>query len=167
MGKETIVGSTGIGVGYIHYGSRAFDPLRFMPIKNVECMSKPNGGLWGSPVGAEYGWDKLCAEKGLGDCSEEDSFGFTLVDGSKVCHINSAKDLRKLPRIKTFSAPYMWVCLDFERIVVNGVDAIQLNIGSERFTAKHERLCNKLYGWDCDTILVLNKNAIIEIGGKT
>ena len=38
---------------YIHYGSKQFDISKFEPIRN--WWNKPHGGLWASPVNAEYG----------------------------------------------------------------------------------------------------------------
>jgi len=48
------------------------------------------------------------------------------------------------------------VFLDFEKIK-ESYDAIELLI------SKDQRLYYKLYGWDCDCILVLNKDAIEEV----
>ena len=36
---------------YIHYGCTSFDKLKFQEIK---------GGLWASPIDAEYGWKDWC-----------------------------------------------------------------------------------------------------------
>ena len=45
---------------YIHYGSDHFYPECFIPIRNSEWQPKPEGGLWGSREGDEFGWDCDC-----------------------------------------------------------------------------------------------------------
>ena len=49
----------------------------------------------------------------------------------------------------------MWVCLDFEQLLKNGIDAVQLSL----FIGNYE-LYYKLYGWDCDSILIMNPDII-------
>ena len=41
---------------YIHYGHTKFDKSVFNKIKNVDCSTKPKGGLWASDVESEHGW---------------------------------------------------------------------------------------------------------------
>ena len=144
---------------YIHYGSDGFDPSKFRRIENVKFFTKPKGGFWGSPLSAEYGWAKWCKDNNLRECDKEESFIFTLKDSAKVLKLVSFIDLMPLPKRTEadegfFSYDfdtYASVYLDFERLLKDGVDAIEIKI---------EGLYFLLYGWDCDSILVMNKDVV-------
>ena len=141
---------------FIHYGSDKYDPAKFCPIKRHEFLSKPVGGLWGSPVDAEYGWKDWCEHNGLIHLLRDSSFKFRLSDTAKILYIRSVDDLVELPVINDedmLFAPHIWIRLDFEQLLSDGIDAIQINMGGELYF--------KLYGWDCDSILVMNKDVII------
>ena len=47
--------------------------------------------------------------------------------------------------------------IDFELMIKNGIDVIEFNLSND------EDLYFALYGWDCDCILVLNPEVIIQI----
>lgn len=142
---------------YIHYGNTHFEADRFKEIKNAIWV-KPHGGFWASPIDAAYGWKDWCGESEFRDCLEENSFKFTLRDDAKVLVINTYEELLKLPRQhmqESFSCPGS-VYLDFEQIIANGYDAIEVNLSNDN------RLYWALYGWDCDSLLVLNKDIVKE-----
>lgn len=136
---------------YIHYGHQQFDSSLFTEIKNCNFV-KPNGGLWASNVNAEYGWKDWCTENDFRECNEENSFKFKLKSGTKVLKIDSKNILKELP---TVNIPYnfSWVNLDFEEIK-KSYDAIEVLISND------DGLYYDLYGWDCDSLLVLNKECI-------
>jgi len=148
---------------YIHYGSKEFDKTRFQPIKNHEIMAKPEGGLWASQVGCEFGWKEWCDSSKFKDCTKENSFTFTLAENANILYINSVDDLEPLPKIKSIIPDGIssWVTLDFEALMKDGVDAIQVDMSNEVCSDYLNRLHYKLYGWDCDSILILNKDVII------
>lgn len=136
---------------YIHYGHNRFDRSIFKPIKNKDMpWVKPTGGLWASPIDADYGWRNWCNDEKFRECVEGNSFKFTLPDAN-ILYISSVKDTMGLP-IK--SVHFESIFLDFEELVRMGYDAIELNISSDR------ELYWRLYGWDCDSILVMNPNKI-------
>ena len=143
---------------YVHYGSKQFDLSKFHPVKNREYFSKPEGGLWGSPINTEYGWKQWCDNSGFKECTEENSFKFKLKQTANLLTINSVNDLDGLPKIDVpFSA---WVVLDFEKLLKDGIDAIELNMSSNDSYGT-ENLYFKLYGWDCSSILVMNPDILI------
>lgn len=150
---------------YIHYGSDHFDRNKFMPITNKSYpWAKPHGGMWSSPVDSNDTWEDWCQGNGVGLDKLDEQFRFILADSSRVLRINSNKDLDNL-----YSQGYnrsnfdQYPCLvdddqyylDFEKILANGYDAIQVTITNETYWS--------LYGWDCDTLLVLNPDCVIEI----
>ena len=49
----------------------------------------------------------------------------------------------------------MWCFLDFEKLS-KSYDVIEVNISADR------DLYWELYGWDCDSILVMNPSVIVE-----
>lgn len=138
---------------YIHYGHKRFEKNKFEHIKNREYFTKPYGGLWASPIDAEYGWKDWCKAEDYAECREQNSFTFTLSDSSNIFHIRSVQDLQSLPQQK-HEKPLAYD-LDFEEILRSGYDAVELHLSEDR------ELYWELYGWDCDSILVLNKEAIV------
>lgn len=142
---------------YIHYGNTKFDPDLFRPIRNE--FVKPLGGMWASPVEAGYGWKDWNESSQCRECDEANSFRFTLKDGANVVHIYSVDDLKKLPQSKK---QRMWssYMLDFEKMLEQGVDAIELHLSEEKEHGPTDGLYFALYGWDCDSILIMNKDII-------
>lgn len=137
---------------YIHYGTNSYDKNKFKDIKNRYLMSKPLGGLWASEVNDAYGWKQWCEDNDYNMFSINKSFKFKLKKESNIVTINKVEDLEKLPKIETeFN---LWITLDFEKLVSLGVDAIKLNLSNDI------RLYQALYGWDCDSILIMNKECI-------
>ena len=88
--------------------------------------------------------------------SVDNSFTFTLKDGAKVLEINSVKELKEVPKIKDDDG-VTYTMIDFEKLS-ESYDAIEVNISSDH------NLYFSLYGWDCDSILIMNPD-IIQVGG--
>ena len=149
---------------YVFCGSDHFDRSVFMPIANESYpWVKPRGGMWSSPIDSENTWEDWCQENGFRPEKLDKQFRFILAEGSKVFRISSNKDLDELysqgyKRSDFDKYPYLhddMYYLDFEKILANGYDAIQVTITYETYWS--------LYGWDCDTLLVLNPDCVIEI----
>ena len=142
---------------YENYGCGKFDKQKFKAIKNDPYMTKPTGGFWASPVGAENSWYKWVKENSFSDYSNMKPIVFTLKDGAKVLQLRTPKDLEKLPKVDSEIARERrelgHVFLDFEELVRQGVDAIEIEI---------PKLYYALFTWDCDSILVMNPG-VIEI----
>lgn len=143
---------------YIHYGNNQYYPEMFRPIQNREMFVKPHGGLWASDVKDEYGWKDWNEVNEFMECNEDNSFKFTLKDNAKILEINNVSDLNDLPKLNSILPDsFMWVFLDFEKILEDGYDAIKYNL------SKDGRLYHALYGWDCDSLLVLNPECVVPI----
>ena len=140
---------------YIHYGHKHFDKTMFVRVRNNSPKNKPIGGLWASPDDATFGWKDWCEAEDFRECKEENSFQFTLPEAN-ILKINSVEDFRKLP-ILTQDYNVMGWLIDFEQCFKLGYDAIELCL-SEDYDLYYE-----LYGWDCDSILVLNPDMVVEI----
>ena len=146
---------------YIHYGHSNFDRDLFVTPRNRRHFVKPSGGLWASPVGAKFGWKEWCEEENFRSCDPENAFMFMLCPGAKVAHIFSRRDMVVLPQIESDHS--MWVSLDFEKMMEQGYDAVELHLSDEDRTSVGylDGLYWCLYGWDCDSILVLNPDVIV------
>ena len=142
---------------WIHYGHKSFDGNRFMPIRNCRNFLKPHGGLWASPVDAEFGWKAWCEREEFRECDAENSFTFTLKPEAKVLRIKHIDDLIGLPRAEDALSFRDWCLLDFEKLLELGYDAIELVLSAD------PRLYWRLYGWDCDSILVMNPEVIVNV----
>lgn len=137
-------------VKYIHYGTTKYDPSKFRSIKNLPYATKPQGGLWASRFGIEQNWFEWCRENNFRLYDEKNYFIFYLTEQAKVVTINKKEDIGKLPIIRQDKISTL---IDFEQMLRNGVDAIELtNINDLYFD---------LYGWDCNSIVILNQNIII------
>lgn len=143
---------------FVHYGSKKFKEDLFEPIKNRYWV-KPDGGLWASSVNAKYGWKDWNKDSGFRECKEENSFKFKLKANAKVCIINNVKDLELLPiQNQTPSLCRKPISfLDFEKLITIGYDAMLVNLSNDY------ELYWTLYGWDCDSLLVFNKDSIEEV----
>ncbi len=144
-------------VEYVHYGNKEFLKELFQPVKNREMFSKPTGGFWASRTDALYGWKDWCKDNDFGECTEDNSFRFFITENANVLIINSVDDLKELPKAKqpVPTIGTLWDnYLDFEQLVLDGVDAIEVNISSDR------NLYMTLYGWDCDSILIMNPDIV-------
>lgn len=141
---------------YVHYGHKQFLKNRFREIRNIEFV-KPEGGLWASDVNAEYGWREWCEDETFLLCSEENAFYFELAADANILHIRKKEDLEDLPKQKTEFEYVTRNILDFEALKEAGVDGIELHLSEDH------RLYWELYGWDCDSILIMNPDIVQEV----
>ena len=148
---------------YIHYGHIMFDPSEFEAPENVPLFSKPRGGLWGSPIDAKFGWKQWYKRENFADCTGENSFQFCLSDAARVFHIRSVEDAKQIPKQEVPFPTVMKIIPDFEQMVSEGWDAVELHLSEEPPSDYFSGLYFNLYGWDCDSIVVLNKDVIIPL----
>lgn len=148
----------------IHYGCPHWVPSHFVSPENRPAFCKPNGGLWASPVGSNYGWKEWCEAEDFRTGSLKHWFTFEYT--GRILTIDTEKDLKKMfLRYLTESisvqrwnlAPSLFI--DFEKLA-KSIDAIYLTKDGERKT----RLCMgpNLYGWDCECVLILNPAGVIK-----
>lgn len=150
---------------FIHYGSNKFNKEMFCEISNNVYFTKPKGGLWASDVNAKYGWKDWCRESGCTECREDNSFTFTLREDARILRIDYNTDFSKLPKIKKYNSPFIdiknmekeirmseTIYLDFEKLAEE-YDVIDFYC---------EGLYWLFYGWDCSSVLIMNKDVIVE-----
>lgn len=142
---------------YIHYGAEPFNRDLIVPIRNRLYFTKPWGGLWASPVDAPFGWKQWCEREGFALDRFVHSFTFTLSPEAKVLTISSRLNMHGLPRGDSLGLDLGMVCLDFEELRRQGYDAVELELSCDW------ELYFALYGWDCDSIVILNPDVIVEV----
>ncbi len=145
---------------YIHYGHKEFNKDKFEPIKNSFGISKPSGGLWASRVDSDNNWKNWCESSEF--CIEKlsTSFVFSLKEDAKVLRITNSDQLKELPKMKNpLPIPAMWSMIDYEELAKK-YDALEVLISEDR------ELYFNLYGWDCDSIVIMNPDIIIKENDK-
>lgn len=152
---------------YRHYGSSEFNLSSFEPISNRQYFVKPIGGLWAEPLNpkpSSRGWKDWCEENDFNTDRINEWFDFDLVDSTKVFRIVTENDIYRLNRIRCcgfihhedstiFDMEVRWI--NFKRLMDLGYDAVEFEINDFTYWA--------LYGWDCDSIVVINPDKIIPV----
>lgn len=155
---------------YRHWGNSHFIHPYFTPISNNEWGNKPHGGLYACPTkDVDISWDEWCKSNDFMTNRLEKYFDFTLKDNARVLVIKDIKDLEKLPGY-TKGDSYLQINgnIDFEKLSEE-YDALMVymyrstDISEDDFM---DGMYYKLYGWDVDTLLVLNPDIIEEIERK-
>lgn len=138
---------------YIHYGSNKFHPEMVKARNHDRGWNKPAGALWASRIDAKHGRRDWCESEDFHTEKLSSSFKFKLKDNAKVFYIDSADKEGMLPirsdSITTFIKSY-----DFEKLIELGYDAVEVSISSDW------RLYDGMYGWDCDSIAILNPDVV-------
>lgn len=135
-----------------HYGATHYNPSLFKPISDVPFFSKPRGGLWTSPVGAEYGWRHWCEDEGFGNLNDY----FDLEFNGTILKIESVADLDLLPWVEQSGVCFVsFQALCSPEFVYGAIHLTTEGQEKTRFTYPRS-----LYGWDCETVLVMNPRTI-------
>lgn len=147
---------------YIHCGHGSFDLNKFEPIRDRLNFVKPYGGLWASPAYSKNSWSAWCIDNDFNTERLSTYFTFKLKPGTRVVMIKSTKDLENLWRLGyvTIDNKYSghWYYIKFEKLLEDGFDAVEVQM--------NDSLYWDLYGWDCDSILILNPDCIDIISEK-
>lgn len=150
---------------YITYGKSKYDPQKFNEVRNIPLLGKPIGGLWASPIDTPFGWKQWCEDTKYNDCDLTRSFCFTLRENVNVIQLNSVEDCRHLPmaQLDPIFQPLTeyHIYPDFEKLKADGVDAVQFNLSADQSGNIIDGMYSVLFGWDCDSILILNKDVIV------
>ena len=148
---------------YVHYGGKVFDKNKFKKIKNI-IGNKPSGGFWACPTDSEKNWKNWCTKKHgtTSELDENNAIFFKLKDDAKIFKIHSLDDCNKLKEMyKTendiFAELRFFKTINYEKMLEDGWDGVELLISSD------SRLYDEMYGWDVDSILVLNPDIVLQI----
>ena len=145
----------------IHYGSHKYLPELFNKIVNRKLRNKPEGGLWSSPINSTYGWKDWCKQENFRDCDKDKSFIFSLKKSTRLLVIDSVLCLEKIIWIENSINYGSFLSeIDFEELSQR-YDAIHLTKAGQIATEFIDCDNHNLYGWDCESVLILNQNCII------
>lgn len=142
---------------YIHYGNDKFEINKFETISNDSRIpTKPSGGFWASRVDSNYSWKNYCIKQRY-DIDLDKYIIFSIDDKARILSINNCKQLENLPQLdskRRFYKNNLYTKLDFERLSEK-YDAIEV------FIREKDELYFQLFGWDCESILIMNPKIII------
>lgn len=153
-----------------------FDPEKFVEIKNSVVPTSrglgldsskplPKTGLWAT-YEDEDGYLKLCKEMGR---PIKSSFKFKLSDNARILHLFNKHDVETA--MDYYNAGVLtliqsYACLNFEAIAKD-YDVIHCHMNDEichpEFNYMLDGLYFALYGWDFDSILVMNKDVVVPL----
>lgn len=144
---------------FISYGTDEFDVNKFrQPIfnsKRAMINNKPVGGLWASPIDAQFGWVDFC------DCSSfhlktlAKHFIFKLKPNANIYIIDNVEDLRKISTIPFYGE----LCINWE--LLQDFDGIFVTDNGRKL--KVVKGLRGLDAWDVASICVFNPDIIIPI----
>ena len=140
---------------FIHFGNTKFNKERFVIPKNRNFGNKPIGGLWASPENADFGWKEWNDVEHYVECDPDNAFRFKLKKGTRLYEIHSKKDADMLPVVENNMALlYLGIGMDTYdwEAIAKECDAVMYY--------EHSKC---MYGWECDSILVLNPDVIIPL----
>lgn len=151
---------------YIHYGHERFDRSLFTSVSNCpHNLNKPSGGMWASPVDTERGWYDWCKDKPLFSWKFQTSFRFELSPDARVLEltpdnvwvlpVDTESVFKRFPRGERYSLN-MVQAIDFE-VLAHDYDVLECSL------TDYPELYWSLYGWDCDSIVILNPDVIVEV----
>lgn len=152
---------------WLHLGNDIIDSEHFHPIKNEPLFPKPIGGLWASPLqlGSEHysEWEKYSTHI-WGSTKNQKAVIFQLKKNARVYVIDNQQDLIQLiEEVGSVKVPFYFklnVTIDFEK-TKELYDVIYLTKKGQ--SATRLPLINReynLYGWDCESAVILNLDAI-------
>ena len=134
------------------------DPSKIDPIENWSpfggassgLYNKPYGGIWTSPLGAEWSWSDWC-ERENWTRDEDTQYRLSVEEGVSVYTIDSQQDLLNL--IEQHGRDDLMRAgkyINFES-AFEEYDGIHLTTAGQRET-RHSREAD-LYGWDVECVL--------------
>ena len=121
----------------------------FVSIKNRKS-TKPEGGLWASPVGCAYGWKEWCEAESWKNLTSR----FETVYEGRTFVIDSLRDLSEFIWQEN---GYGFGFPDYEAMMSIGIDGIYL---TERGQNETRFTHPGLYGYDCECVLVMNQECV-------
>jgi len=153
-------------------GIKELSKDKFVPIKNRECFNKPIGGLWCCPYtpDREYisAWQEWCLGNGEEEWLSNDAVIITLKEDAMYWCIDDQEALQDIIDIVGEQEDKMFkLCgmkmntyIDFEE-AKKTFDAIYLTAnGQWKTRMPDERNWLNLYGWDCESVLLMNYEKI-------
>jgi len=147
---------------YVHYqrdNSKLpvqFDPKLMntkldIPVRHVWAEKPTPGtfGLWASHVDAEFGWKDWATGEDFTSCEDNQAMYFKIRPGARIIFVDSVEKLDELPTIELEDRLFREKGLDWETIT-KVADGLEIIFSSDW------RLRDRLYTWDCDSVITWN-----------
>ena len=143
-----------MGKVYIHYGAKEFQREKFNPVKNLNSPShlhKPYMGFWASATNAPFGWRDWNEQEEYRECDERNAFLFTLKEDARCLVIDSYDTAERIEK-------------EFPRMLEGkmGIDFEELSMHYDVIDYRHSKCGGAWDIWDCDSIVVMNPDVVIE-----
>lgn len=141
---------------YTHDPDFHLVPININP--NHKFINKPHGALWVSPCDTQSSWAKWCHDNNypLGHYR----YRFT-IDLTNIVTISDRADCDKLPWLNLDSQYFFeWFVADYPALKKSGVDAVWL---TDDGVWKLPRFPPIFYGWDCESLAIINERCITQI----
>jgi len=155
---------------HIIIGKKELNKEEFKLIKN-NLGNKPRGGLWASPYhpDKEYisGWHEWCSSE-MDHWLSNDSVVLEIKEDARIFTIDSQDDLIEFIKIIGIAEDELTKTLKFKMLsypdfekVSQIFDVVYLTEEGQWDTRFSNNGCDyNLYGWDCESILILNYDCI-------
>jgi len=146
----------------IHYTDKkdwSLKPIKITnPWKGDGLSIKPLGGIWCSPSNSKYSWKDWCKAESFGRGKyrvelDVDLTNFVIIDSVEDC-LSRLIWVEPKNRINS--------CIDFEQMKSNGVTGIYLTDKGQAETRFMTPYSKSLYGWDCESLVILDEKAILS-----
>jgi hypothetical protein len=156
---------------YVILGKKELNKELFNPVKNITCSVKPQGGLWACPYYPNHkyisGWHKWCSSE-MDNWLSNDSIILELKDDARIFTIDKEKDLIDFINIVGIAEDEFTLRMGLKMLAYPNFkkasqlfDVIYLTKKGQWKTRFTSNECDyNLYGWDCESILILNFNCI-------
>jgi hypothetical protein len=115
--------------------------------------------LWTSPTDSGFGWKDWLEAEDWGEKDLNTHFTVQLKPSARVLAINRMEDVSDLPM---FNLGFVY-WLDWEAIS-QMYDAVHLTL--DGFQSTRYNLSMIFAGWDCECVLILNKNCFTVLNDK-
>lgn len=146
----------------LHSGDLNGGVVKPIRVTGWRSGNKPTGDgiLWGSPKGSAYGWVEWCLAEEYGDPQKWSQWWVHLDPTARLFTIDSFSDLFVLHRRYPSPDRLRLLAMDWPGIACD-YDAVWLTEEGQWRTRMTGSL--SLYGWDCESVVVLNHDVIERV----
>jgi hypothetical protein len=152
-------------------GKDGLDVKKFNKIKNIRFRNKPGGGLWTSPEYSNWGWKEFVIyEEYRKEYYLNKLILITLKDSAKIYKIDNEIDFlncpfRKMTKEEEVTNSFLFgsMTIDFEKLSEE-YDALWVTEKAIKentdWKCSHDICIGPFFGWDVETVLLLNLSCI-------
>lgn len=149
---------------FITHGKECFDRDQFIIPSNRPYINKPYGGLWGcryKPY-SNSAWHEWCVSERFFTEALKSGFIYSIKEDSRLYIIDTYRDLEEITdRFPNDKDDLLFPNKTIDYVgIMKEYDAIYLTDRGQSVT-RHSRPYS-LYGWDVESILILNGDIIIN-----